>query len=170
MNNEQLNHEGVEFEREDLSAGGIFAFLVGLAIFGVLMHLILVGMYRYLDVYEKTHQAPPSPMARPAAADMRQATPQEADKFPTPRLEINERAQLNDKRLKEEETLNTYGWVDQKGGVAHIPIDRAMELIAQQGLPMTPANVNTQRVSGTRPPGGGRQAVKELRPTPTTQR
>ncbi len=170
MNNEHLNHVGVEFEREVLGAGGIFAFLVGLAVVGLLMHLILAGMYRYLDTYEKTHQAQPGPMARPAAADMRQAAPQEADKFPTPRLEINERAQLNDKRLKEEETLNTYGWVDQKAGVAHIPIDRAMDLIAQQGLPTAPPNVNTRPPAGPKPPVGGRQAVRELRPTPTTRR
>jgi hypothetical protein len=170
MNNEHLNHKGVEFEREDLSAGGIFAFLVGLAVVGLLMHLILAGMYRYLDVYEKTHQTLPSPMARPAAADMRQAAPQEADKFPTPRLEINERAQLNDKRLREEETLNTYGWVDQKAGMAHIPIDRAMDLIAQQGLPTAPGNTSARPARAQKVPTRGRQAVRELRPTPTTQR
>jgi hypothetical protein len=170
MNNEHLNHEGVEFEREDLGAGGIFAFLVGLAIVGFFMHLILLGMYNYLDAYEKTHQRQPNPIARSTSPDMRKAEPQEADKFPTPRLEINERAQLNDKRLKEEETLDTYGWVDQKAGVAHIPIDRAMDVIAQQGLPIAPANVNTQRSSGPKPPASGRQAVRELRPTPSTQR
>jgi len=28
------------------------------------------------------------------------------------------------------ETLNSYGWIDQTGGVAHIPIANAMELVA----------------------------------------
>jgi hypothetical protein len=32
--------------------------------------------------------------------------------------------------------LATYDWVDQKAGTVRIPIDRAMELIAQRGLPM----------------------------------
>ncbi len=27
------------------------------------------------------------------------------------------------------ETLNSYGWIDQSGGVAHIPIKNAMELV-----------------------------------------
>ena len=31
--------------------------------------------------------------------------------------------------------LNSYGWVDQKAGVVHIPIDRAMTLLLQRGLP-----------------------------------
>jgi hypothetical protein len=169
MNNEPLNHD-VEFEREDLSAGGILAFLVGLAITGVLMHLILAGMYKYLNAYEQRREAAPNPLAKPVSADMRQAAPQEADKFPTPRLEINERAQLNDKRLKEEETLHTYGWVDQKAGVAHIPIDRAMELIAKQGLPIAPPDIGSRATGAQKGPTGGRQAVRELKPTPSTQR
>ena len=33
--------------------------------------------------------------------------------------------------------LNCYGWVDAQHGVAHIPIDEAMKLLAAQGLPQT---------------------------------
>jgi hypothetical protein len=166
MNNEEMNHPEIEFEREDLSAGGILAFLVGLGITGLVIHVVLAGMYRYLDVYEKTHQAAPSPMARPASADMRQPTPQDANKFPLPRLEVNERAEIYGTRFKEEELLNTYGWVDQKAGVAHIPIDRAMDLIAQQGLPTAPTGTAVR--PGAAPKGQPRQGVRELKPTPTT--
>lgn len=139
MADETLRHEEVEFEREDLGAGGILGFLVGLAIVGVLIHLVLLGMYKYLNQYEKTHQPAQSPLVQTVNADTRQATPQETNKFPEPRLEVNERSQLNDVRLHEEEVLNSYGWADQKGGIAHIPIDRAMALIAQRGLPTAPA-------------------------------
>lgn len=58
--------------------------------------------------------------------------------FPEPRLEDNERTELNDFRYGEEERLNSSGWVDQSAGVAHIPITHAMELIAQRGLPTIP--------------------------------
>jgi len=34
--------------------------------------------------------------------------------------------------------LNSYGWVDEKAGVAHIPIDQAMDMIAKRGLPVCP--------------------------------
>ncbi|PYX92592.1 MAG: hypothetical protein DMG71_17645, partial [Acidobacteria bacterium] len=37
--------------------------------------------------------------------------------------------------LQQEEQLNSYGWVDEKSGFVHIPIERAMQLIAQRGLP-----------------------------------
>jgi hypothetical protein len=60
-------------------------------------------------------------------------------------LETNERVEIKDFRLKEEQTLNSYGWVDEKAGVVRIPIDRAMQLLAQRGLPTTPK-------AGTVPP------------------
>jgi len=41
--------------------------------------------------------------------------------------------------LGEEQTLNSYGWVDQNAGVVHIPIAEAMKLVAQRGLPTRPA-------------------------------
>lgn len=31
--------------------------------------------------------------------------------------------------------IGSYGWVDQKAGVVHIPVDRAMTLLLQRGLP-----------------------------------
>src|SRR5947207_15393922 len=58
--------------------------------------------------------------------------------FPEPRLEDNERTELAPLRYQEEQKLNSYGWVDQNAGVARIPITKAMELIAQRGLPTTP--------------------------------
>jgi hypothetical protein len=70
--------------------------------------------------------------------DTRVVAPDEIKKFPEPRLEKNERVEINDFRLQEEQRLNSYGWVDEKAGVIHIPIDRAMQLLAQQGLPTTP--------------------------------
>jgi hypothetical protein len=67
--------------------------------------------------------------------------------FPSPQLEIDERTQLDKVRLKEEETLATYGWVDQKAGVVRIPIERAMDLIAQRGLPTRTQEVTAQNES-----------------------
>ena len=38
-------------------------------------------------------------------------------------------------RKSEAEKLESYGWVDKEGGVTRIPIDRAMEVLLQRGLP-----------------------------------
>jgi hypothetical protein len=65
-------------------------------------------------------------------------TPSDIATFPQPRLESNERLEINDFRAQEEKTLNSYGWVDQQTGVVRIPIDRAMQLLVQRGLPTRP--------------------------------
>jgi len=35
----------------------------------------------------------------------------------------------------EQRTLTTYGWVDRNAGIVRIPIDEAMRLTTQRGLP-----------------------------------
>jgi len=140
MSEEKLKQDIGKFERRDLSAGGVLGFLGGLGIVGVLIYLVLSGMYGFLNRYEKAHQPAQNPLVGATSADTRHPTLQEADKFPLPRLETNEGEQLSDRRVREEETLNTYGWLDQKAGVAHIPIERAMALIVERGLPTAPQN------------------------------
>jgi hypothetical protein len=56
--------------------------------------------------------------------------------FPNPKLEEDERGQLNGILLTEDQTLESYGWIDEKSGTVHIPIDRAMDLLVQRGLPV----------------------------------
>ena len=124
-----------EFEQQDLSAKGIFSFLFGLALFGVIIHFVLSGMYGLLDRYEQRHQPPLNPLATPVKSRSRKVPPDARLKFPEPRLEVNERTELSGVILQQEERLNSYGWVDEKSGVVHIPIERAMQLIAQRGLP-----------------------------------
>jgi hypothetical protein len=35
--------------------------------------------------------------------------------------------------------LKSYGWIDRDKGVVHIPIDRAIEILAERGLPVRAA-------------------------------
>jgi hypothetical protein len=71
--------------------------------------------------------------------------------FPEPRLEDDERTEINDFRYQQDETLASYGWADQGGGVVRIPIDQAMKLIAQRGLPTIP-QAGTAPAAGDNPP------------------
>jgi hypothetical protein len=138
---EDLKHAhnpGVEFEPSDMHPRTVYSFLVGIAIGCVVVALVLSALYRVMDSYDRRHQPVQSPLAPPAAANSRAVPVDEASKFPQPRLEQNERVEINDFLLKEEDTLDSYGWVDQQAGVVRIPIDRAMELVAQRGLPTTP--------------------------------
>jgi len=156
--NEEIKHRAHDpqagFEHQDLSPKGVYAFLVGLGLAGVLVAFVLWGLYHFMEGYEVSHQPAQNPLVRPTV-ETRQVAPETILKFPQPRLENNERMELNDFRLKEEDTLDSYGWVDQKAGVVRIPIERAMQLIVQQGLPTTPK-------AGTAPPAEG-QSPKEAK-------
>jgi hypothetical protein len=63
---------------------------------------------------------------------------------PQPRLEAEPGQELRRYRAQQEQLLRTYGWVDRPSGVVRIPIDRAVDLLAQRGLPSRPASDGQQ--------------------------
>ncbi len=125
------------FEREDLSPRAIIAFLIGLAVFCIIVHFAVTAMLRIADDYTHAHAKSKSPLVA-LNPDTRAVLPSTIEKVAQPRLETDEATEIYGFREKEEEELNTYGWVDQKAGIVHIPIERAMQLIAQRGLSTTP--------------------------------
>jgi hypothetical protein len=146
--NNQGNNGHGDFERRDITVAGVIYFLVGLIVFCLICHFIVTGLYDHLDKQSQAQQTPISPLSTSTGKDTRHLPPAfktdaegtdyekylEAS-FPAPQLEIDERNQLNNVRLNEEDTLATYGYVDKSAGVVRIPIERAMDLIVQRGLP-----------------------------------
>ena len=132
------------FERRDIGAGAVLYFLAGLAVLGVITYFLVNGVYRYLENQNEAQQTPVSPLATNAVKDTRHLPPEyngDYDRylqknFPSPQLEIDERNQMDKIRQHEAQTLSTYDWIDQKAGTVRIPIERAMDLIAQRGLPV----------------------------------
>jgi hypothetical protein len=55
---------------------------------------------------------------------------------PAPRLETHPGEIFPELHATQEAELNSYGWVDRQKGDVHIPIERAMEMIAQSNLPV----------------------------------
>jgi len=155
---EKLKHREhtpeMEYEHQDMRPWSVYAFLIGLAVAGIVVYYALWGFYYFMEAHERRIQPPQNPLAQPATTETRVVPPDAYKTFPQPRLERNERLEINEFRLKEEQTLNSYGWVDQKAGVARIPIERAMQLIAQRGLPTTPK-------IGTEPPAEVQSTAKQ---------
>jgi hypothetical protein len=141
MNNESPKPGNSEdhgtFEHQDLRAGSVLYFLLTIAIVTVICMFGLKGLYAFLDHRVRASQSDVNPLVTNVPEDTRHVAagyPQTA--FPTPRLEEDERGQLNGIRLDQYNTLYTYGWVDEKAGAVRIPIDRAMDLLVQRGLPV----------------------------------
>lgn len=74
--------------------------------------------------------------SKPSIAD-RPPTPVEPARVlpPLPRLQPIPALDLAQFHKDEDAVLNTYGWVDQTAGVVRIPVNKALELVAQRGLP-----------------------------------
>jgi hypothetical protein len=54
---------------------------------------------------------------------------------PAPRLQTSSTGELQEMRHAENVRLQSYGWVDRSIGMVRIPIDRAMQMVVEQGLP-----------------------------------
>jgi hypothetical protein len=148
------NHGG--YEREDLSPTGVFYFMGGLALVTVAIYFIVFGMYRFLDTYEKAHQPAMSPMVTPPV-DTRVVTDTDTQAFPGPRLEKDEGTNFRESLENQDRKLATYDWVDQDKGIVQIPIDRAMELIVERGLPVRSENSPPEGSAGAQTSAPARQ-------------
>jgi hypothetical protein len=116
-----------EHEKTDASAGWVFGVVTLLAFIGLLIHIILGGMLTSL----KRGQAP-TDQWKPVQPAARTA----AQLASYPRLQVSPPADLQAFRAREEGELNSYGWVDKSAGIVHIPIEWAIELIVENGLPV----------------------------------
>jgi hypothetical protein len=149
------NANGQEsFEHQDLKPAGVFYFMLALLVITVLCLLGLRGLYAFLDQRSRAQQPPVNPLVTHVPADTRNVPsgyPQSV--FPNPKLEEDERGQLNDITLHDERILYSYGWVDEKSGTVRIPIERAMDLIVQRGLPVGPQSGKDESPAAAAPTG-----------------
>jgi hypothetical protein len=53
---------------------------------------------------------------------------------PEPRIQPSPRADLQQMRASEDGQLNSYGWVDRQKSIVRIPIDRAIAIVAAEGI------------------------------------
>jgi len=120
-----MNPEPAHREKSDVDIRGIVVFVITLIVAGVVIHGAVWVMYRYFE-----RQA-----SQPAAVEFPLATSALRRLPPEPRLQIDPRDDLSNMRQAEEQVLNSYSWVDRNGGIVRIPIDQAMKLIVERGLP-----------------------------------
>jgi hypothetical protein len=118
------SHE-VHRETSDVSVGGITVFVVVLSVSLVVICGGVWAFYRYLG----EQAARPVPAEFPLAANALRRLP------PEPRLQTDPRDDLANLRRAEEEVLQSYAWIDRNADVVRIPIEQAMKLTAERGLP-----------------------------------
>jgi hypothetical protein len=89
----------------------------------------------------------------PSSPDLQNKMTELTQRFPTPRVQTDDGNQeIADLHAKEDLLLENYSWADQSKGKVRIPIERAMELTAQSGLPVASAVEHAPLLTGDSKP------------------
>jgi hypothetical protein len=112
----------VEIYDRELNLRAILGFSGGVIVVTVLAMAIMWWMSASFKRQEEAKDRAPSPLAEA-----------QLDPIPPgPRLQATPPRDMDELRQRDREALTTYGWVDKSGGVARIPVDRAIEILAQK--------------------------------------
>jgi hypothetical protein len=115
----------VSYEKRDVRVASI---VWGAALITAVTLFAFGLAWLFLGSLVAREQAASTP-AHPLAAEVARKVP------PAPRLQTSPRDDLLALRERERAALQTYGWVDEQRGIVRIPIERAMSLVAERGLP-----------------------------------
>ncbi|MGH9723344.1 MAG: hypothetical protein ACRD8O_24295 [Bryobacteraceae bacterium] len=126
MEDNKPNHEpAVGHEESDVSVGAITKFGIMLTLFVIVCLGLMWFLYDRLSARESARTERPTPLAL--------SDPQKQP--PEPRLQSSPVSDLQRFRADEDAILKSYGWVDSDKNIVRIPVERAKELVAREGLP-----------------------------------
>jgi hypothetical protein len=114
----------VQYEETDAHVRPLYQFLFWISAITILTAILAGGILRALESWRER-----------ASERAVMAEPQEQQLPPAPRLQNREPLDLAAFRKEEAEILSTYGVVDREKGVYRIPIEEAMRLTVERGLP-----------------------------------
>ena len=169
---EQLGSHGPKREQIDASLGyeptdirvtGIVVFLTALAIFVAVTGILCYGIGKVINAQLNKEDGPNSKWTKtaevrelgnmPSSPELQNKMAELTQQFPTPRVQTDDGNQdVADLHAKEDLLLENYTRIDGKSGTVRIPIERAMELIAQRGLPVAPAAQKEPLMTGDNEP------------------
>jgi hypothetical protein len=115
----------VVHEESDVNVRAILGFGIALVVAAVIIHVCLwwlQGLYQ-----RQTERA--QMQVYPLAAGRQEQLP------PMPRLQEHPQQDMRELREKQQALLNGYSWVNRDAGVARIPIEEAMRIVVERGLP-----------------------------------
>ncbi len=144
------------YEGSDVRVSGVVVFLTALGIFVVVTAFLCIGIGKVINSQLAKADGPTTKWNHPVdvrklgnlatSPELQQQFAQLANRFPTPRLQTDDGYQeVADMHAKEDLLLENYSYVDRGKGTVRIPIERAMELIAERGLPVVPATPSTEK-------------------------
>jgi hypothetical protein len=140
----------VGYEQSDVKITGILVFLIALGTFVAVSGVLCYGIGKVINAELNREDGPTTKWSKtvnirqlgnmPNNPEMQNKVAELTQQFPTPRVQLDDGNQdVADLHARENLLLNNYTWVDAEHTRVRIPIERAMELMAQHGLPVAPA-------------------------------
>jgi hypothetical protein len=120
---DEQNQQRSGHQTSDINLRVVTWTAIGLVISAIAVYLTVGGLF---NLFKRQYAS--------ASAPSRITTPGRWP--PPPRLQTSPTSDLQRLLEAENAKLNSYGWIDKSAGVVRIPIDRAMDLLAQRGLPV----------------------------------
>ena len=124
---EYVHNEDVAHEHTDVNVRQLLMYTAGLTITCLVCAAIVWVLFIVFERQAAANDPQLSPLAVPAG-----------ELPPQPQLVTNEPAVLKKQQDMEATALEQYGWVDQPGGAARLPIAEAKKRLLHDGLPVRP--------------------------------
>jgi hypothetical protein len=118
----------VGHEERDVSPRPIAIAVIGLAVVSAAAFVAMLVLFNVIAKLQAEWTAKPSPLAASYGAK----------EPPAPRLQTNPLQDLLDLRARDAAALQGDAWIDRDAGTVRIPIARAIEVLAERGLPARP--------------------------------
>jgi hypothetical protein len=118
------NHPQGTYETRDVDFNKLMVAGVGLIALVVVMIAGTWMISALLSGHSENPGAPPD------------VTVASAPNFPAPQLQPDPVLDLKHMRDHEDSVLTSYGWTDRKAGLVRVPINQAMNLLLERGLPV----------------------------------
>lgn len=110
---------------KELGLRWILVFVAGIVALSVVSYAVMFPVNDRLKAARAAEDPAKSPMPE---ADVPRPRPRAA-------LQVDPTADMVKFRAEEEKVLSEYAWVDEGAGIARIPVRRALDLVAEKGLP-----------------------------------
>ena len=151
------------YEASDVKVTGILVFIVSLGIFVAVTGLVCYGIGKVINAHLNHEDGPNSKWTKtveirqlgnlPSNPEMQNKVAEITKSFPQPRVQIDDgNIDVADLHAREDILLDNYTWIDSSKGTVRIPIEQAMQIIAQKGLPQAPAQEGPQLMTGDSKP------------------
>jgi hypothetical protein len=120
-------------EETDANVRAVTLSFVALTVLVTVVFVVVWGLYRFVRAQDQ-------------ARDVRRSLiPSVSPIPPEPRLQTDPAEDFQVYKSEQERILNSYEWTSRNEGRVRIPIQRAMDLVAERGLPAVSANAEKKK-------------------------